>query len=130
MKESLTGTELTDDEKAVIQSKVKDSISISGTTDTVAGKIAEAKDAQKDMPELEIPEFSLGTDTITVLVEDMQKQLQILGQYSEALSNLGTQMSGISGTLEELKTGVSSLAEGSGQLTAGVLASNDGIEQL
>ena len=130
MKEALTGTELTDDEKAEIQSKVKDSISISGTTDTASGKIAEAKNALKDMPDLEIPEFSLGTDTITALVEDMQKQLQILGQYSEALSNLGTQMSGISGTLEELKTGVSSLAEGSGQLTAGVLALNDGIEQL
>ena len=39
MKEALTGTELTDDEKAEIQSKVKDSISISGTTDTVAGKL-------------------------------------------------------------------------------------------
>ena len=130
VKEALTGTELTDDEKAEIQSKVKDSISISGTTDTVAGKIAEAKDALKDMPALEIPEFSLGTDTITALVEDMQKQLQVLGQYSEALSNLGTQMSGLSGTLEQLKTGVSSLAEGSGQLTAGVRALNDGIEQL
>ena len=130
VKEALAGTDLTDDQKAEIQSKVKDSISISGTTDTVAGKIAEAKDALKDMPDLEIPEFSLGTDTITALVEDMQKQLQILGQYSEALSNLGTQMSGLSGTLEELKTGVSSLADGSGQLTAGVQALNDGIEQL
>ena len=130
VKEALTGTELTDDEKAEIQSKVKDSISISGTTDTVAGKIAEAKDALKDMPALEIPEFSLGTDTITALVEDMQKQLQVLGQYSEALSNLGTQVSGLSGTLEQLRTGVSSLAEGSGQLTAGVRALNDGIEQL
>lgn len=130
VKEALTGTELTDDEKAEIQSKVKDSISISGTTDTVAGKIAEAKDALKDMPALEIPEFSLGTDTITALVEDMQKQLQVLGQYSEALSNLGTQVSGLSGTLEKLRTGVSSLAEGSGQLTAGVRALNDGIEQL
>ena len=100
--------------------KVKDSISISDTTDTASGKIAEAKDALKDMPDLEIPEFSLGTDTITVLVEDMQKQLQVLGQYSEALSNLGTQMSGLFGTLEQLKTGVSSLDDGSGQLTAGV----------
>lgn len=62
------------------------------------------KDALKDMPDLEIPEFSLGTDTIiTALVEDMQKQPQVLGQYSEALSNLGTQMSGLSGTLEQLK---------------------------
>jgi len=82
------------------------------------------------MPDLEIPEFSLGTDTITALVEDMQKQLQALGQYSEALSNLGTQMSGLSGTLEQLKSGVSSLASGSGQLTEGVQALNDGIEQL
>ena len=130
VKEALTGTELTDDQKAEIQSKVKDSISISGTTDTVAGKIAEAKDALKDMPALEIPEFSLATDTITALVEDMQKQLQVLGQYSEALSNLGTQMSGLSGTLEQLKSGVSSLASGSGQLTEGVQALNDGIEQL
>ena len=130
VKEALTGTELTDDEKAEIQSKVKDSISISGTTDTASGKIAEAKNALKDMPDLEIPEFSLGTDTITALVEDMQKQLQALGQYSEALSNLGTQMSGLSGTLEQLKSGVSSLASGSGQLTEGVQALNDGIEQL
>ena len=130
VKEALAGTDLTDDQKAEIQSKVKDSISISDTTDTASGKIAEAKNALKDMPDLEIPEFSLGTDTITVLVEDMQKQLQVLGQYSEALSNLGTQMSGLSGTLEQLKTGVSSLADGSGQLTAGVQALNDGIEQL
>ena len=130
VKEALAGTDLTDDQKAEIQSKVKDSISISDTTDTASGKIVEAKDALKDMPDLEIPEFSLGTDTITVLVEDMQKQLQVLGQYSEALSNLGTQMSGLSGTLEQLKTGVSSLADGSGQLTAGVQALNDGIEQL
>ena len=130
VKEALAGTDLTDDQKAEIQSKVKDSISISDTTDTASGKVAEAKDALKDMPDLEIPEFSLGTDTITVLVEDMQKQLQVLGQYSEALSNLGTQMSGLSGTLEQLKTGVSSLADGSGQLTAGVQALNDGIEQL
>lgn len=130
VKEALAGTNLTDDEKAEIQSKVKDSIAISGTTDAASGKITEAKDALKDMPDLEIPEFSLETDTITALVEDMQKQLQILGQYSEALSNLGTQMSGLSGTLEQLKTGVSSLADGSGQLTAGVQALNDGIEQL
>lgn len=130
MKEALAGTDLTDDQKAEIQSKVKDSISISDTTDTASGKIAEAKDALKDMPDLEIPEFSLGTDTITALVEDMQKQLQVLGQYSEALSNLGTQMSGLSGTLEQLKSGVSSLASGSGQLTEGVQALNDGIEQL
>ena len=130
VKEALAGTDLTDDQKAEIQSKVKDSISISDTTDTASGKIAEAKDALKDMPDLEIPEFSLGTDTITVLVEDMQKQLQVLGQYSEALSNLGTQMSGLSGTLEQLKSGVSSLASGSGQLTEGVQALNDGIEQL
>lgn len=130
VKEVLAGIELTDDQKAEIQSKVKDSISISGTTDTAAGKIADAKDALKDMPDLEIPEFSLETDTITALVEDMQKQLQILGQYSEALSNLGTQMAGLSGTLEQLKTGVSSLASGSGQLTKGVQALNDGIEQL
>ena len=130
VKEALAGTDLTDDQKAEIQSKVKDSISISGTTDTASGKIAEAKNALKDMPDLEIPEFSLATDTITALVEDMQKQLQVLGQYSEALSNLGTQMSGLSGTLEQLKAGVSSLAEGSGQLTSGVQALNDGIEQL
>lgn len=130
VKEALAGTDLTDDQKAEIQSKVKDSISISDTTDTASGKIAEAKDALKDMPDLEIPEVSLGTDTITVLVEDMQKQLQVLGQYSEALSNLGTQMSGLSGTLEQLKSGVSSLASGSGQLTEGVQALNDGIEQL
>ena len=130
VKEALAGTDLTDDQKAEIQSKVKDSISISDTTDTASGKIAEAKDALKDMPDLEIPEFSLGTDTITVLVEDMQKQLQVLGQYSEALSNLGTQMSGLSGTLEQLKSGVSSLASGSGQLTEGVQALNNGIEQL
>ena len=85
VKEALAGTDLTDDQKAEIQSKVKDSISISDTTDTASGKIAEAKDALKDMPDLEIPEFSLGTDTITVLVEDMQKQLQVLGQYSRSL---------------------------------------------
>ena len=130
VKEALAGTNLTDDEKAEIQSKVKDSIAISGTTETASGKIAEAKDALKDMPDLEIPEFSLETGTINGLVEDMQKQLQILGQYSEVLSNLGTQMSGLSGTLEQLKTGVSSLADGSSQLTAGVQALNDGIEQL
>ena len=130
VKEALAGTDLTDDQKAEIQSKVKDSISISGTTDTASGNIAAAKDALKDMPDLEIPELSLATDTITALVEDMQKQLQVLGQYSEALSNLGTQMSGLSGTLEQLKAGVSSLAEGSGQLTSGVQALNDGIEQL
>lgn len=130
VKEALAGTELTDDQKAEIQSKVKDSISISGTTDAASGKIADAKDALKDMPTLEIPDFSVDTDTITALVEDMQKQLQILGQYSEALSNLGTQMSGLSGTLEQLKSGVSSLASGSGQLTEGVQALNDGIEQL
>lgn len=128
--EALAGTNLTDDEKAEIQSKVRDSIAISGTADTASGKIAEAKDALKDMPDLEIPEFSLETDTITALVEDMQKQLQVLGQYSEVLSNLGTQMSGLSGTLEQLKTGVSSLASGSSQLTAGVQALNEGIEQL
>ena len=130
VKEALAGTELTDDQKAEIQSKVKDSISISGTTDAASGKIADAKDALKNMPDLEIPDFSVDTDTITALVEDMQKQLQILGQYSEALSNLGTQMSGLSGTLEQLKSGVSSLASGSGQLTEGVQALNDGIEQL
>ena len=56
--EALAGTELTDDQKAEIQSKVKDSISISGTTDMASGKIAEAKDALKDMPDLEIPELS------------------------------------------------------------------------
>ena len=39
-------------------------------------------------------------------------------------------MSGLSGTLEQLKSGVSSLASGSGQLTEGVQALNDGIEQL
>ena len=128
--EALAGTNLTDDEKVEIQSKVKDSISISGTTDTAAGKIADAKGVLKDMPTLEIPEFSLETDTITALVEDMQKQIQVLGQYSEALSNIGTQMSGLSGTLEQLKSGVSSLASGSGQLTEGVQALNDGIEQL
>lgn len=130
VKEALAGTELTDDQKAEIQSKVKDSISISGTTDAASGKIADAKDALKDMPTLDIPEFSLETDTITALVEDMQKQLQILGKYSEALSNLGTQISGFSGTLEQLKSGVSSLASGSGQLTEGVQTLNDGIEQL
>ena len=39
------------------------------------------------MPTLKFRSFHC-TDTITVLVEDMQKQLQVLGQYSEALSNL------------------------------------------
>ena len=130
VKEALAGTELTDDQKAEIQSKVKDSISISGTTDTAAGKIADAKDVLKDMPSLEIPDFSVNTEEIMTLVDDMQKQIQVLGQYSEVLSNLGTQMSGLSGTLEQLKSGVSSLASGSGQLTKGVQALNDGIEQL
>jgi len=130
VKEALAGTELTDDQKAEIQSKVKDSISISGTTEAASGKIADAKDALKDMPSLEIPDFSVNTDEVMTLVDDMQKQIQVLGQYSEVLSNLGTQMSGLSGTLEQLKTGVSSLASGSGQLTKGVQALNDGIEQL
>ena len=52
MKEALAGTELTDDQKAEIQSKVRDSISISGTTDAASGKIADAKDVLKDMPSL------------------------------------------------------------------------------
>ena len=130
VKEALAGTELTDDQKAEIQSKVRDSISISGTTDTAAGKITDAKDVLKDMPSLEIPDFSVNTEEIMTLVDDMQKQIQVLGQYSEVLSNLGTQMSGLSGTLEQLKSGVSSLASGSGQLTKGVQALNDGIEQL
>lgn len=130
VKEALAGTELTDDQKAEIQSKVRDSISISGTTDAASGKIADAKDVLKDMPSLEIPDFSVDTEEIMTLVDDMQKQIQVLGQYSEVLSNLGTQMSGLSGTLEQLKSGVSSLASGSGQLTKGVQALNDGIEQL
>lgn len=111
---------------------------IDGTVD-VSGVISESgvqeilnevKGILGEMPSLDIPELSVDVTGIQSAAADMQKQLQILSAYAEAMSEMTGQLSGLGTALEELKSGVSQLADGSKQLTEGIKAYNQGVEQL
>lgn len=94
------------------------------------GILDEVKASLGEMPELEIPEMTADVTGIQSAAADMQKNLEIVGAYAEAMSGMTGQLSGLGAALEELKAGVSQLRDGSAQLAEGIRVYNQGIGQL
>lgn len=84
----------------------------------------------EELPTLTIPRISMDVSGIVTILEDMEKQLEILGAYALGLSSMGEQAEALGVMLGELKSGVSQLAEGSGQLRTGLEAYMKGVDQI
>lgn len=115
-----------------VKAQVVGSIDVTGAASEsgAAAAIQEVRNLFGEMPTLEIPSLTVDVSEIQTAVEDMQKQLQILGAYGQMMTKLTGNLSGLSDALNQLKSGMGQLQSGSQKLTEGIKVYNQGIEQV
>lgn len=134
LSEALTDTELTQEQKDAISSKVQEGIDLSQVNDAAKEQVSAAKEALAQLTALSMPTApDLSTLDLTALTEtigDMQTQLTAISQGMSSLKDTLSGLSGAGEMLETMKAGVAQLYAGSQSLTQGTGSLGEGISQL
>lgn len=139
LESALAASELDEEEKQKIREAfVVEGIDLSEKSQEVWDKeldgqrsvMEKAAAKLQEIPELSIPQISMDISGIMTILQDMEKQLGILGTYAEGFSAMGEQAETLLSMLNELKSAVSQLSQGSGQLSTGLEAYMQGVDQI
>lgn len=112
-----------------IKKKVRNSIDLSGVSDEQAAKVTKAID-RLSAPKVSVPEISWDREKAQKLLKKMNKQMDIIISYSDALLGMTKQAAALGKTLSGLSEGVNALSKGSDDLATGVKAFCKGVNAI
>lgn len=135
LSESLSNTELSEEEKAAIIESAVGNIDLSGqienTQQNTKDSINNALNALDQIPELTIPENNINTVEIHNKIEEMQNQLDAVLNLEDLLSeDVIVQLDELKTTFDTFKKSVEGLYDGSTNLSSGIEAYTKAIGEI